>query len=123
VSRNPYAPPIVDDAPKPESRITPETWRLAHIIAERRILMSGSTLFTFGLLLAVRMLLLADTWTVAIGMVGLLALSMLCAGVALWRLHPVGRWLYLAYWPIAVAFAVGQQVQSILNTARMIATG
>jgi hypothetical protein len=118
VSHNPYAPPTVDDAPTPESSINPETRRLTHIVAERRIIMAGSTLFTFGLLLAVRVLLLvADSGAVALGAVGVigLGLSMIAAGVALWLLHSVGRWMYLAYWPTAVSFAVGQQIQSGLD--------
>jgi hypothetical protein len=80
--------------------------------------MAGSTLFTFGLTLTVRMLLLAADshgWWLASAGVGILfGLSLLSAGVASWLLHPVGRWLYLAYW-LAVAAAVGQQAQTSLD--------
>ena len=111
MSHNPYAPPTVDDAPTSRSSIKPENSDgSTHIVDERRILMSGSTLFTFGLTMAMQLpVLLSDSRAVAVAVCvgGLLALSMLCAGVALWLLHPVGRWLSLAYWAALFLLCVG----------------
>ena len=99
---NPYAPPTVDvDAPAPSrDGGDARAQREEHFRPEGYVRLVGTLLLCSGLtqLPALSVYLPTSNDPIHTALQLCSASSRIAAGLLLWRLHPIGRWLHLAGW-------------------------